>query len=89
MPPAKLIDPAPLTTTELVTALLPWIILCAILLIWGTGWFKAWADSTFIYKYPVPGLDQMINKVAPVAANRRRKGRCLRSPICRSPAPAC
>ena len=74
MPPAKLIDPAPLTTTELVTALLPWIILCAILLIWGTGWFKAWADSTFIYKYPVPGLDQMINKVAPVAAQPTKEG---------------
>src|SRR6202453_415398 len=48
MPPAKLIDPTPLTTAELITALLPWIILCAILLIWGTGWFKAWADSIFV-----------------------------------------
>src|SRR5436309_6158598 len=41
MPPAKLIDPTPLTPAQLVTALLPWIILCAILLVWGTGWFKA------------------------------------------------
>src|SRR6202045_169742 len=36
MPPAKVIDPTPLTSGELFTALLPWIILCAILLIWGT-----------------------------------------------------
>src|ERR1700731_4540523 len=36
MPPAKLIDPTPLTSAELFTALLPWIILCVILLIWGT-----------------------------------------------------
>ena len=41
MAPAKLVDPAPLTPAELFTALLPWIILCIILLIWGTGWFKA------------------------------------------------
>src|ERR1700688_682587 len=40
MPPAKLIDQTPLASGELLTALLPWIILCAILLIWGTGWFK-------------------------------------------------
>src|SRR6202789_4459773 len=37
MPPAKLIDQTPLTSGELFTALLPWIILCAILLIWEIG----------------------------------------------------
>jgi lactate permease len=74
MPPAKLIDPAPLTTAELVTALLPWIILCAILLIWGTGWFKAWADANFFFKYPVPDLNNMINKVPPVAAKPTPEG---------------
>jgi lactate permease len=74
MPPAKLIDPAPLTTTELVTALLPWIILCAILLIWGSGWFKSWADSIFVYRYPVPDLNNMINKVPPVAAKPTPEG---------------
>src|SRR5580693_8560231 len=66
MPPAKLIDPAPLTPSELVTALLPWIILCAILLIWGTGWFKAAVNPVFTWNYPVPELHNMINKVAPV-----------------------
>jgi lactate permease len=74
MPPAKLIDPAPLTTAELVTALLPWIILCAILLIWGSGWFKTWADSLFVYRYPVPDLNNMINKVPPVAAKPTPEG---------------
>jgi lactate permease len=66
MPPAKLIDQTPLTSAELITALLPWIILCAILLIWGTGWFKAAVNPTFTWKYPVPELHNMINKVAPV-----------------------
>jgi lactate permease len=74
MPPAKLIDPAPLTPSELVTALLPWIILCAILLIWGSGWFKTWADSIFVYRYPVPDLHNMINKVPPVAAKPTPEG---------------
>jgi lactate permease len=66
MPPAKLIDQTPLTSGELFTALLPWIILCAILLVWGTGWFKAAVNPIFNWNYAVPELHNMINKVAPV-----------------------
>src|SRR5664280_2908176 len=66
MPPAKLIDPTPLTSAEMFTALLPWIILCAILLIWGTNWFKAAVNPIFTWNYAVPELHNMINKVAPV-----------------------
>jgi lactate permease len=66
MPPAKVVDPTPLSSAELVTALLPWIILCVILLIWGTDWFKAAVNPIFTWSYPVPELHQMINKVAPV-----------------------
>jgi lactate permease len=66
MAPAKLIDPAPLTSAELFSAMLPWIILCAILLIWGTDWFKAAVNPIFTWNYPVPELHNMINKVAPV-----------------------
>ena len=66
MPPAKLIDPTPLTPAEMFTALLPWIILCAILLVWGTGWFKAAVNPIFTWNYAVPELHNMINKVAPV-----------------------
>src|SRR5664279_546221 len=66
MPPAKLIDQTPLTSAELITALLPWIVLCAILLVWGTGWFKAAVNPIFTWNYPVPELHNMINKVAPV-----------------------
>jgi lactate permease len=66
MAPAKLIDPAPLSTAELITAMLPWVILCAILLVWGTDWFKAAVNPIFTWNYPVPELHQMINKVPPV-----------------------
>src|SRR5437773_11887045 len=74
IPPAKLIDPTPLTPAELVTALLPWIILCAILLVWGTGWFKAAVNPIFTWNYPVPELHNMINKVPPVAAKPTPEG---------------
>src|SRR5476649_1475411 len=68
MAPAKLIDPAPLTGAELFTAVLPWIIVCVVMLIWGNGAFKTWANSIFVWNYEVPDLDKLINKVPPVAA---------------------
>jgi lactate permease len=66
MAPPKLVDTAPLQPGELFTALLPWIILCVILLIWGTDWFKHAVNPIFTWNYPVPELHSMINKVAPV-----------------------
>jgi lactate permease len=66
MPPARIVDTAPLEPGELFTALLPWIILCIILLIWGTDWFKAAVNPIFTWNYPIPELHGTINKVAPV-----------------------
>jgi lactate permease len=74
MAPAKLVDPAPLAPGELLTALLPWIILCVILLIWGTGWFKAAVNPIFTWNYAVPELHNMINKVAPVVPTPTKEG---------------
>jgi lactate permease len=54
--------------------LLPWIIVCIVMLIWGNGAFKAWANSIFIYDYPVPDLHNMINKVPPVAPKPTPEG---------------
>jgi len=39
-----------------------------VLLVWGTGWFKSYVNPIFSWNYDVPGLDKMINKVAPVVA---------------------
>src|SRR6202158_2592236 len=64
----KAMDKTPLTQAELWSALLPWIIVCVVMLIWGTGAFKTWANSIFTWNYEVPDLDKMINKVPPVAA---------------------
>jgi lactate permease len=74
MPPAKVVDPTPLSSGELITALLPWIILCVILLIWGTDWFKAAVNPHFTWAYPVPELHNMINKVAPVVPVPTKEG---------------
>jgi lactate permease len=64
----KAMDKTPLTQAQLWGALLPWIIVCVVMLIWGTGAFKTWANSIFVWNYEVPDLDKMINKVPPVAA---------------------
>jgi lactate permease len=68
MAPAKPLDTAKLSQAQLWSALLPWIIVCVVMLIWGTGAFKTWANSIFVWKYQVPELHNMINKVPPVAA---------------------
>jgi lactate permease len=62
------------TTGEVWLALLPWIIVCAILLLWGTDWFKAQVNPWAIWAYPVPDLHNMINKVAPVVSTPTKEG---------------
>jgi lactate permease len=74
MTPPKAMDKTPLTQAELWSALLPWIIVCVVMLIWGTGAFKTWANSIFTWNYPVPELHNMINKVPPVAPKPTPEG---------------
>ncbi|CCD85024.1 glycolate permease (LctP family) [Bradyrhizobium sp. ORS 285] len=74
MAAAKPLDRTPLTQAELWGALLPWIIVCVIMLIWGNGAFKAWANANFAWSYPVPELDKLINKIPPVAAKPMPEG---------------
>ena len=57
----KPLDKTPLTQAELWSALLPWIIVCIVMLIWGNGAFKTWANSIFTWNYAVPELHNMIN----------------------------
>lgn len=74
MAPVKPLDKTPLTQSQLWGALLPWIIVCIVMLIWGNGSFKTWANSIFTWNYPVPGLHNLINKVPPVAAKPTLEG---------------
>jgi lactate permease len=70
----KVMDKTPLTQSELWSALLPWIIVCVLMLIWGNGAFKSWANSIFVWNYAVPDLHNMINAVPPVAAKPTPQG---------------
>src|ERR1700741_5384 len=66
MKPATPLDKTPLSQPQVWSALLPWIIVCIVMLIWGNGTFKTWANSIFTWNYAVPELDKMINKMPPV-----------------------
>ncbi|KRR19484.1 lactate permease [Bradyrhizobium lablabi] len=68
MKAARPLDTTKLSQAQLWSALLPWIIVCIVMLIWGTGAFKGWANANFAWKFEVPELHNMINKVPPVAA---------------------
>jgi lactate permease len=54
------------TTSDVWFSLLPWIIVCVILLLWGTNAVKGILNAYATWNFPVPGLHNMINKVAPV-----------------------
>ena len=74
MKPVKPLDTKPLTQSQLWNALLPWIIVFIVMLIWGNGSFKTWANSVFTWNYPVPDLHNMISKMPPVAAKPTPEG---------------
>ena len=70
--PAKLAKKP--TTAEVWFSLLPWIIVCVILLAWGTDAVKGVLNAYASWNYPVPGLHNMISKVAPVVATPTKEG---------------
>jgi lactate permease len=73
--PARTEAPAAKPTTgEVWYALMPWIIVCVVLLVWGSGWFKALVNPYTTLAYPVPELHNMIQKVPPVAAKPTPEG---------------
>jgi lactate permease len=62
------------STAEVWASLLPWIIVCVILLLWGTNAIKGILNAYATWNFPVPGLHNMINKVAPVVATPTKEG---------------
>ena len=62
------------TSAQVWASLLPWIIVCAILLIWGTNAFKNLVNPWAIWNYAVPDLHNVINKVAPIVAKPTPEG---------------
>jgi lactate permease len=72
--PAPKVSTVKPTTAQVWMSLLPWIIVCAILLLWGTDWFKGHVNPWATWAYPVPDLHNMINKVAPIVATPTKEG---------------
>jgi lactate permease len=68
MPPVPARAAAEPTRPEIWWSLVPWIIVCAVLLVWGTGWFKALVNPIFTVNWPVEGLHNLIQKMPPVVA---------------------
>ncbi|WP_182548928.1 L-lactate permease [Phyllobacterium myrsinacearum] len=67
VPPVKTTKTTP-TRAEVWASMTPWIIVCAVLLLWGTDWFKNAVNPWATLSYSVPGLNNLIMKVAPIAA---------------------
>lgn len=74
MPPAAPKRTDRPTTAQVWFSLMPWIIVCAVLLVWGTGWFKALVNPYATWNYPVPELHNLIQKVPPVAPKPTPEG---------------
>jgi len=56
------------TISEVVRAWIPWVILSAVVFLWGLPSVKAFLDKLSIVKIPVPGLHNLIMRVPPVVA---------------------
>ncbi|MFI4960032.1 MAG: L-lactate permease [Hyphomicrobiales bacterium] len=73
MAPPRPAGPKP-TSAQVWASLMPWIIVCAVLLVWGTGWFKAAVNPYATWNFAVPELHNMINKMPPVVAKPTPEG---------------
>lgn len=67
LPPPVVPSRAP-ARDEVVRSWIPWIILSAVVVIWGGQWFKNLVNPIFTWNYTVPGLHNLIVKTAPVVA---------------------
>ena len=74
VPPPKPVSTVKPSTAEVWASLLPWIIVCVILLVWGTNWFKGLVNPWATWNYPVPELHNLINKMPPVVARPTPEG---------------
>jgi lactate permease len=72
--PAAIAEMKKPSTAQVWASLTPWIIVCVVLLLWGTGWFKALVNPYATWNYPVPGLHNAIAKVPPVVATPAPEG---------------
>lgn len=61
-------DAPALSTGTILRAWMPWLILTALVFLWGLPMVKRALDALFSWVLPFPGLDGMIQRVPPVVA---------------------
>jgi lactate permease len=54
------------TRSDAIKAWVPWIILSIAVFLWGIPQFKTFLDGLFNPKLPIPGLDQLVQRVPPL-----------------------
>jgi lactate permease len=54
------------TPADTLKAWIPWIILSVAVFLWGIPQFKTFLDGLFNPKFPIPGLDQLVQRVPPL-----------------------
>jgi lactate permease len=59
---------------DVIRAWTPWIILTVFVFIWGLPIFKTWLNGIFAPSFPIEGLNNMIEKVAPVVPKPTKEG---------------
>jgi lactate permease len=57
------------TRAEVIRAWMPWIILTVFVFVWGLPSVKAFFNGLYAPKFPIDGLHNMVEKVAPAVAN--------------------
>jgi lactate permease len=62
------------TAAEVRRAWLPWIILSVLVFLWGLPAVKTFLDSISVIKFPIDGLNNMIQRVPPVVAKPTPEG---------------
>ncbi len=65
---APVAEPKTHTTRAVLRAWTPWMILSVFVFAWGTPQFRAWLDSLWVWKLPVPALHNLVVKMPPVVA---------------------
>ncbi|WP_198085178.1 L-lactate permease [Variovorax sp. E3] len=66
--------PAKHSSAAVIRAWTPWLILTVFVFIWGLPVVKTWLNGIFAPNFPIDGLHNMIEKVAPVVPKPTKEG---------------